>query len=177
MRTSRARLLIVDDDFSMRTSLSQIFFELGYDVRTCEAGVPAESEVLKGIPDVMLSDLKPAEMFGVEFFRAVRLWFPSIRVVAMGLAISSNSVPPGVAADAFYEKGGSADRLIEMVNALTERDRPDSRLSMERLFGFQIFEAIPRDSGAERTAFPIDRTIVFPVPMIERSGMGRPGEA
>jgi DNA-binding NtrC family response regulator len=177
MRTSRARLLIVDDDFSMRTLLSQIFVELGYDVRTCEAGVPAESEILKGIPDVMLSDLKPAGMFGVEFFRAVRLWFPSIRVIAMGLAFSSNAVPPGVAADAFYEKSAGMERLIEMVNALTERDRPDSRLSMERLFGFQVFEAIPSASGAERTVFPIDRMIVFPIPRMERPGMGRQGEA
>ena len=118
----------------------------------------------------MLSDLKPARTSGLEFLRAVRRGYPSIRVIAMGAAFSGDGVPPGIPADAFYERGAGSVRLIEAVDALTRPDRPNSRLSMESLFGFKVFEAIPASTGAERSAFPAEREIVFPVPWREHPG-------
>jgi CheY-like chemotaxis protein len=177
MHDARGKILIVDGDVSIRTSLSLIFTELGYRVRSCKDGLSAESEIQKEIPDVLLSDLNLAPMSGLEFLTVVRRWFPSIRVIAMGGAFSGNRVPPGVPADAFYRKGGGPDRLIEAVDALTQPKRSDCRLSMENLFGFQVFEAIPSSPGAERSTYPAPRRIVFLVAKKETPGERFPTRA
>ena len=168
MPNARRNLLIVDDDDSIRISLSLIFSELGYRVRSCPDGFSALSEARKEIPDVLLSDLNMKGMPGLKFLIEVRRWFPSIRVIAMTGVFSGNRVPTGVAADALYQKGAGPLRLIQAVDAMAQSKRSDSRLSMEDLFGFQVFEAIPSCPGAERLTFPADRTIVYPVPQKEQ---------
>lgn len=159
----QAKLLIVDDDFLVRTSLSLIFAELGYETRLCADGALAEAEIWEEIPDILISDLEAIDISGLNLLTAVRRRFSSIRVIAMGGAFSGNCIPPGVAADAFYQKGAGPDRLIEIVDGMTRKGRSDSRLSMESLFGFPVFEAIPSWPGAERTAFPANRRIVLPI--------------
>jgi hypothetical protein len=94
----------------------------------------------------------------------VRRMFPSIRVVAMSGAYSGNRVPPGVAADAFYEKGSSLHLLTQGVDAMTQPGRSTIRLSTEDLFGFQVFESIPSHFGTERLACSTGRSKAFLVP-------------
>jgi CheY-like chemotaxis protein len=144
------KLLIVDDDVSIRASLSELFSEIGYSLRLAEDGASALSEIQRDLPDILLSDLNMPGMSGLEFLLTVRRRFPSIRVVAMSGGFSGNCVPPGVAADVFCQKGTGPALLIESVDAMTRPGRPTKRLSMENLFGFQIYETIPPHPGAER---------------------------
>ena len=157
------KLLIVDHDISIRNSLSLIFSELGYCVRSAEGAFSALSEIRKEIPDVLLSDVNMAHAPSLEFLLVVRRWFPSIRVIAIGEALSRNQVPSGVAADAFYQRDACPTRLIEFVDAMSQPTRPAIRLSMEDLFGFRVFEAIPSHPDSELLKFPVNRTIVFPI--------------
>jgi CheY-like chemotaxis protein len=157
------KLLIVDDDISIRNSLSLIFSKLGYRVRSAEGAFSALSEIRSEIPDVLLSDVNMAHLPNLEFLLVVRRWFPSIRVIAIGEALSSNRVPPGVAADAAYQKCPNPTLLIEFVDEMTQTKRPAIRLSMEDLFGFRVFEAIPSHPGSELLKFPANRAIVFPL--------------
>jgi DNA-binding NtrC family response regulator len=62
-----AKLLIVDGDDSMRSSLSRIFSDLGYLVRSGADGSSGLSEIRKEIPDVLLSDLNMVRIPGLEF--------------------------------------------------------------------------------------------------------------
>jgi CheY-like chemotaxis protein len=144
------KLLIVDDDVSILASLSEFFSEIGYSLRFAEDGVSALSEIRQDLPDILLSDLNMPGMSGLEFLLTVRRRFPSIRVVAMSGGFSGNCVPPGVAADVFYQKGARPALLIESVDAMTRPERPTKRLSMADLFGFQVYEAIPPRPGSER---------------------------
>ena len=159
-----AKLLIVDDDASIRTSLSLIFSELGYRVRTGENGFSALSKIRNDIPDVLLSDLNMARISGVKFLMVVRFWFPSIRVIAMGGVFSGNRVPHGIAADALYQKGAGPIRLIEAVDAMTRSDRSTKRLSTEDPFGFQKLETIPPHPGSERLTQLPERSLVLVMP-------------
>ena len=157
------KLLIVDDDISIRNSLTLIFSKLGYRVRSAEGAFSALSEIRKEIPDVLLSDVDMAHPPDLEFLLAVRHWFPSIRVIAIGEALSSYRVPSGVAADTVYQKCPDPTLLIELVDAMTQTKRPAIRLSMEDLFGFRVFEAIPSHPVSEPLKFPANRSIAFPV--------------
>ena len=53
----KARLLIVDDEPSTRTLLSQIFGNLGHPVRAAEDGFSALEQIREEEPDILLSDL------------------------------------------------------------------------------------------------------------------------
>ena len=158
MPDSRGSLLIVDDDESIRVSLSLIFSALGYRVRSVDEGFSALVEIQNEIPDVLLVDINMALMPGMEFLSAVRRSFPSVRVVAMTGVLSGNRTRPDIAADAFYQKGAGPSRLIEYVDVMTQPLRAVSRLSMERSFGQQVFEPIPSHPGAEALAHPGNRS-------------------
>src|ERR1700683_342753 len=105
----KANLLIVDDAPSIRVTLSQIFASNGYSTRSAEEGFTALTEIRREIPDFLISDLNMSGMSGFELLRVVRREFPSIRVIAMSGAFSGDQIPPGVLADAFYQKGRGLD--------------------------------------------------------------------
>jgi len=65
-------------------------------------------------------------MSGFELLSVVRRRFPAIQVIAMSGAFSGDGVPPGVAADAFYEKGTGVGSLLQIIKTMTEMKRPPS---------------------------------------------------
>jgi CheY-like chemotaxis protein len=113
-----ANLLIVDDNPLMRTALSAVFTRSGYRVRSAQDGFAALAELRLEVPDLILSDLNMAGMSGFEFLSVVCRRFPAVRVVAMSGAYSGDEVPPGVMADAFYEKATSIAALLRIVEGM-----------------------------------------------------------
>ena len=118
MNDPEASLLIVEDDASLRISLSQIVAGFGYIVRSASDGFSALLEIRQMVPDLILSDLYMPGMSGFEFLSVVRRRFPAIKLIAMSGAFSSAGVPPGLAADAFYEKGTSLGTLLHIAEDL-----------------------------------------------------------
>src|ERR1700685_1331568 len=94
----------------------------------------------------------------------VRRKFPSIRVIAMSGAFSESFIPPGIAADAFYEKDSSLHLLTQVVYAMTQPDRSTIRLATNDLFGFQVFENIPSHPGVEPLTTSTEHWIAFLFP-------------
>lgn len=161
-------LLIVDDDISILSFLARHLSDLGYRVRSVRDGSSALSEIENELPDILLSDIDLPDIPGAQFLATVRRKFPSIRVVAMSGAHTGRRVPPGIAADAFYEKGSSLHLLTQIVNAMTQPGRSTIRLSTEDLFGFQVFENIPSHPSAERPATSTGRSIALLLPPAAR---------
>src|SRR5277367_2355984 len=126
MSPKETRLLIVDDDALICESLSFILAESGYRVRSSADGFSALVELRNEIPDILLSDLNMPGMSGFELLSVVRRRFPAIRVIAMSGAFSGDGVPPGVAADAFYEKGSDPESLLQIIEAMASPKRPSS---------------------------------------------------
>lgn len=129
MPNAKAKLLIVDDEVSLRSSLSMIFATFGHDVRSAEDGFSALSQIRNEMPDILLSDLNMPGMSGFELLSVVRRRFPAMQVIAMSGAFSGNAVPPEIAADAFYQKGGSPGTLLQMVTAMANNGRASIRYS------------------------------------------------
>jgi CheY-like chemotaxis protein len=124
MPSSKVKLLIVDDDVALRMSLSEFFTELGHSTRSAEDGFSALSEIRTRMPDIILSDLNMPGMSGFEFLSVVRRRFPAIRVIAMsGTLFGSVVPPPGVVADAFYEKGTGLSSLLQIMQDMTYMDQ------------------------------------------------------
>jgi CheY-like chemotaxis protein len=122
-QTLQARLLIVDDEPVIRSSMSQVLTEIGFAVRSAEDGLTALVEIRNEVPDLILSDLEMPGMSGFEFLSVVRRRLPSIRVIAMSGAFSGDEVPSGVAADAFYPKGSGVRCLLKIIDGLAWPER------------------------------------------------------
>jgi CheY-like chemotaxis protein len=119
----QAKLLITDDEAPVRTALSAALDEFGYEVRTADHGFSALAEIRRELPDVIIADLHMPGMSGFELLSVVRRRFPAIWTIAMSGSFSGDSVPPGVAADAFYEKGSHSGLLFRLVKAMTQSER------------------------------------------------------
>lgn len=103
---SKGRALVVDDEASIRNTVSMLLKSAGYDVCSAENGFDALLQLGNEIPDVIISDLNMPQMSGFEFLSVVRRRFPDIPVIAIsGAYDSGDQVPGGVIADAFYSKG------------------------------------------------------------------------
>ncbi|MGD0974292.1 MAG: response regulator [Candidatus Korobacteraceae bacterium] len=118
--TSKHRILVVDDEPSVRGSLAGLLNDAGYDVTTAQHGFDALLQLRSATPDVIISDLNMPQMSGFEFLSVVRRRFPEIPVVAVsGAYKSGDCVPGGVIADAFFAKGQHhPDELLRTVAEL-----------------------------------------------------------
>ena len=117
---SQYGILVVDDDEAVCDSLVLLLKRSGYDARGATHGFDALLQLKTTVPAVLISDLNMPQMSGFELLSVVRRRFPQISVIAMSGAFESgDSVPGGVIADAFYNKGQSnPHELIRMVAEL-----------------------------------------------------------
>jgi CheY-like chemotaxis protein len=117
--TPKYRILVVDDDPSIREIMARVLEGIGYNVSTAEHGFDALLQLRMVTPDVIISDLNMPQMSGFEFLSVVRRRFPGIPVVAVSGAYESrDDVPGGVIADAFYAKGQHLGELLRTVAEL-----------------------------------------------------------
>ncbi len=66
------RVLIVEDDASIRAGLKRSLVEMGYDVRTAATGLGGLSTIVDEKPDVVLLDLGLPDIDGVDLLRMLR---------------------------------------------------------------------------------------------------------
>jgi len=132
MPETRIKLLIVEDEPITRTTLSQIFTQMGHSVRSAEDGFSALRQIREAVPDVLLSDLNMPGMSGFELLSVVRRRLPEIYVIATSGAYSGETVPQGIAADAFYEKATSFRSLVSLMEAAARtKEKPGRGTSAE----------------------------------------------
>jgi CheY-like chemotaxis protein/ribosomal protein S27E len=129
MPEPRLRILIVDDKPSIRTAMSEVLGEIGYQVRTATSGYAALREIRRESPDILISDLHMPGMSGFELLSVVRRRFPAILVIAMSGAFTGDEVPSGVPADGFFQKGCSTGALLQILTTAPRMKRHDPRLS------------------------------------------------
>jgi len=75
------RILIVDDEQSVREVLSEYFMEQGYSVESAGGGEEALAIVQRSTPDLVLLDVRMPGMDGVETLRRIRNAAPDVSVI------------------------------------------------------------------------------------------------
>ncbi|NQT92632.1 MAG: response regulator [Lentisphaerae bacterium] len=77
------RVLVVDDEVSMRTTLATFLEDAGYDVRTAADGVEA-LRMHGDVPaDIIITDIVMPEQDGLGLLNAVRRETPATKVIVM----------------------------------------------------------------------------------------------
>jgi CheY-like chemotaxis protein/DNA-directed RNA polymerase subunit RPC12/RpoP len=116
----KRRVLVVDDEPVILETTSAILESEGFSVRVATDGFSALIALRDAGPDLIISDLRMPGMSGFEFLSIVRRRFPNIPVIAISGEYISDTMPPGLLMDVFFQKGGytqaelftTIDRLI-----------------------------------------------------------------
>jgi CheY-like chemotaxis protein len=101
----RYRVLVVDDEPSIRETARAILESEGYEVLTVADGLDGLQALSKSLLDVIISDLNMPRMSGFEFLAIIRKRFPHIATIAMSGEYITGENPSGILADALLQKG------------------------------------------------------------------------
>lgn len=120
---SRAwRVLVVDDDDAVRTVLSDVLLEEGFEVvgRAID-GIEGVSLALSLSPDGVLLDVRMPRMGGIDAARAILSRLPNVRIVMLSAYddASLKAEAREAGASAFIVKGCP---LSELIDAVTDAD-------------------------------------------------------
>jgi two-component system response regulator HydG len=130
--TIRPKILVVDDDASHRLMLKTVLADDGYEITEAEDGAAAVTAVEDQFYDLILMDLKMANMDGLEALRRIKALSPGIPVIIMTAYASV-----GTAVNAL--KSGASDYLtkpvdIDELKILIDKTLHHRRLEQENAF-------------------------------------------
>jgi CheY-like chemotaxis protein len=113
------RILVVDDEETIRLTSAKILESKGFEVRTASDGFAALVELRRSPPDILISDLRMPNMGGFELLSIVRRRFPHIPVIAISGEFDGIA-PGGIIADYFFSKGSYRpeelfDKIAELI--------------------------------------------------------------
>ena len=118
--TSRTpRVVVVDDDESMRTSIAELLTDCGIDVVGVAADGQAGVEVVEALrPDVVVMDLRMPRLDGAEATSRIRARDETVQVVLLSAyddpALISGAKHRG--ASAYLVKGCAGGLVVDVVN-------------------------------------------------------------
>lgn len=116
------KVLIVDDEKNMRTTLASILGREGYDVSTAATGEEAVDLCVKGEYDIILMDVRMPGIDGVEAFRRIRRHREGVRVIMMS-AYSVDELKEAAleeGAIAFLPKPLDIEQAIKLVSEVKD---------------------------------------------------------
>ncbi len=118
------RVLIVDDDPSIRQVVATLLTLEGFVVDTAPDGRAALDRILVSAPDIVLSDLRMPHMDGYGLLAAIRAHASINKLPFIFLSGTSDdesfTAPPGVKADAVLRKPFTRDALLSTVRKFTQ---------------------------------------------------------
>ena len=112
-----ATILVVDDDESMRDLLRLHLGAAGYEVQVAEDAIVAGYMVLRGAPDLIISDVNMPHMDGFEFIEALKADknLPNIPVIFLTSVEEGDHRGKSLGAVGYITKPVRADRLLSLV--------------------------------------------------------------
>jgi len=117
------KLLVIEDNLAMQTTLQRSFERRGFQVSTCDDGARALSRWRSSLPDVVLLDLSMPGRDGLDVLseaRAEGLNTPVIIITARG-TLGDRILGLNIGADDYLPKPFDLDELEARVRALVRR--------------------------------------------------------
>ena len=108
-----ARVLVVDDERSMRELLSIVLRRDGYDVLIAEDGAAAVELLKRERVDILITDIRMPQMNGVDLLREAKRIAPDIVSIVMTAFASTETAVEAL-------RLGAADYVHKSPNAATE---------------------------------------------------------
>ncbi|MBI3207435.1 MAG: response regulator [Candidatus Solibacter usitatus] len=119
----RPRIVVVDDEPSVRSVVSRILESAGYEVLSFDNGKLAVEELERNEIDLLLTDLVMPKQEGIETIRQVRQRWPRMKVIAMSGAFGGRylNIAAKLGAHETIAKPFLPDQLIQAVQDTLKR--------------------------------------------------------
>ena len=92
------RILLAEDDDSMREYLARALERTGYNVTACESGIVALERLQKESFDLLLTDIVMPELDGIELAQRAAQIYPDLRVMFItgfaAVTLQNGAMPP-----------------------------------------------------------------------------------
>jgi DNA-binding NtrC family response regulator len=129
---SGQRILIVDDEASIRDMLGFFFHKRGFEVLTASNFTEGQASALRSTPDLILSDIKMPDGNGLDLLRRVKAESPKTPVI---MITAHTSTPDAIEA----MKAGAVDYIakpfnIEELGLIVDRALGEKQLRDENVY-------------------------------------------
>jgi two-component system response regulator PilR (NtrC family) len=134
----RARILVVDDDESIRTVLATILEEKGYAVDTAENGNEGIEKTQTNFYNLALIDIRLPDMQGTQVLAKMKDTAPKIRkIIITGFPSLQNSVEAlNKGAHAYIMKPFDMDNVLKTVEEQLKKQEEERKYGQEEVTEF-----------------------------------------
>ena len=129
---SGPRVLIVDDEASLRAMLEFFFHKKGYEVLTASNFTEGQAAALRGAPDLILCDIRMPDGNGLDLLRKTKLENPKIPIVMITAHTNTKDAIEAM-------KAGAADYIakpfdVEELGLIVERALEGKQIRDENVY-------------------------------------------
>jgi len=133
--TEQARILVIDDEETIRKTVSMILDRAGYIVDTAENGRKAIEKAELNFYNLALIDIRLPDMEGTELLTALKETTPRMRkIILTGYPALQNAVAAinrGV--DAYLIKPVNSDELLKVIRENLEKQKEEKEYGQQKL--------------------------------------------
>jgi DNA-binding NtrC family response regulator len=146
------RILVVDDDESIRKVLAAVLEENGYTVDTAENGKEAIEKTNTRFYNLVLCDIRLPDYEGTTLITKMRETVPKMRkIIITGFPSLQNAVEAlNKGADAYIMKPFDMDKVLQTIKEQIKKQQEEKKYGQEKVTEF--IETRVKELEEERTA-------------------------
>jgi len=134
----RARILVIDDDESIRRTITSILEEKGYTVDTAENGKEAIRKSKTKFYNLALIDIRLPDMEGTKLLTAMKETTPKmVKIIVTGYPSLHNAVEAvNSGADAYVLKPFNVEKTLKTIEEQLEKQKGARKYSEQKISEF-----------------------------------------
>jgi DNA-binding response OmpR family regulator len=147
----RPKILVVDDDLTVRESVRRVLADASYEVELCGDGDEALACLAIELPNLVVLDLNVPKRNGWEVFEQIITYFPTLPVIIITGLPAENRGAVAAGAGALLEKPLEGDILLQKTAELL--NEPEE-LRLRRRYDYLEASTVPGRFGYFKRLFP-----------------------
>jgi DNA-binding NtrC family response regulator len=153
----RARILVIDDDESIRKTITSILEEKGYTVDAAENGKEAIRKSKARFYNLALIDIRLPDMEGTKLLTAMRETVPKmVKIIVTGYPSLHNAVEAvNKGADAYVLKPFNVEKTLKIIEEQLEKQKGARKYSEQKISEF--IETRVKELEEQKTAAQSER--------------------
>ncbi|MFZ1039480.1 MAG: response regulator [Candidatus Bathyarchaeia archaeon] len=153
----RARILVIDDDESIRKTITSILEEKGYAVDAAENGKEAIRKSKARFYNLALIDIRLPDMEGTKLLTAMRETVPKmVKIIVTGYPSLHNAVEAvNKGADAYVLKPFNVEKTLKIIEEQLEKQKGARKYSEQKISEF--IETRVKELGEQKTTAQSER--------------------
>jgi DNA-binding NtrC family response regulator len=135
---NKTRILVIDDDESIRTTLKAILEDAGYAVDLAASGSEAIQKTQEAAYNVAFIDIRLPDMEGVELLKLIKVIVPRTRkIILTGYPSMQNAITAlNKDADAYLIKPVDLEKLLNTLKEQLQLQEEEKKFSEQKVAEF-----------------------------------------